>query len=349
MAEDDKPPAGGGGGGRLGGTVTLPGVGPVKKKMVMGVGAVAGAYVLWRYYQARQASSDVVPGDSDGDGYADAGTLPSVSGAVKEDNSYGLADGSSSSTDSYGFHGTTNSQWSQYASTQLSGASDKWSYGDVVAALGAYLNNRPLTTAQQQIVEAAIGLAGYPPEGTHPIIPGGNTPITVAPTGLMVTATTSTTVTLAWNAVAGAGYYRAYRSGASTNVGGTDGTSVTVSVLQPNTEYSFQVAADTTSGSPGPKSAAVKARTKAVTLAKPTGVRVSSVTKTSAVASCTAVKGATGYLWYINNVAHGHSDGPKYTVVSLKPNTSYKLSVKADTATQGPGPVSGPVSFRTKK
>lgn len=345
MAEEDK----GGGGGGLGGTLTLPGVGPVNKKMVLGVGGVAAAYVLWRYYQARQADTTAVTGDSDGDGYADAGTLPGVSGAVSGTNSYGLSDGTSTSTDTYGFSGTTNSQWTQYASTQLSAASDKWSYGDVVAALGAFIANRPLTTAQQQIVQAAIGLAGPPPEGTHPIIPGGDTPITVAPTGLKVTAKTSTTISLSWSAVAGADNYRVYRSGASTNVGGTNGTSIVISGLNPNTTYSFQVAADTTSGSPGPKSTAVKAKTSALTIAKPTGVKVSSVTKTSAVVSCTAVKGASGYLWYINNVAHGHSDGPRYTVVALKPNTSYKLSVKADTATQSPGPVSGQVSFKTKK
>jgi hypothetical protein len=330
--------------------MTLPGIGPVKKKLVIGVGSAGAAFVLWRYWQAKQAGdSGAVAGDSDGDGYADAGTLPSVSGAVSPDNSYGLPDGTGTSTDSYGFTGTTNSQWTQYASTQLSAASDKWSYGDVVSALGAFINNRPLTAAQQAIVQAAIGLAGNPPEGTHPIIPGGDVPITVAPTGLRVTATTSTSVSLAWNAVAGAGYYRAYRSGASTNVGATDGTSITVTGLTPNTSYSFQVAADTTSGSPGPRSSPVTGKTKAVTLAKPSGVKASSVTRTTAVASCSPVSGATGYNWYINGGAHGHSDAPRYTVSGLRANTAYKLSVAADTATQGPGPQSGQVSFRTKK
>lgn len=348
MAEEEHE----GGGAKLGGTVTLPGVGPVKKKVVIGIAAAAGGFVLWRYMQVRAAggSSGAVPGDSDGDGYADAGTLPSVAGAVSPDNSYGIPDGSTAgSTDSYGFTGTTNSQWAQYASTQLSAASDKWSSGDVMAALGAFLTNKPLTTTQQAIVQAAIGQAGQPPEGTHPIIPGGDVPITVAPAGLRVVSTTATTATLSYNAVAGAGYYRGYRSGASGNVGASDGTTMTISGLTPNTSYSFQVAADTTSGSPGPKSSSVTGKTKAVTLAKPGGVKASSVTKTSAVASCSPVSGATGYNWYINGVAHGHSDAPKYTVSGLKANTAYKLSVAADTATQGPGPQSGQVSFKTKK
>jgi hypothetical protein len=354
VAEED---GGGRGGGGLGGTVTLPGLGPVKKKIVIGVGGAAAAFVLWRYWQARQAGEEVVAGDSDGDGFADGGILPSVSGAVRPDNDYGQSDGSGTgsggSTDSYGFTGTTNSQWTQYASTQLSAASDKWSYGDVLEALGQYLGNKPLTTAQQQIVQAAIAAAGNPPEGTHPIIPGGNVPITVAPAGLKVTATTTTTVTLAWSPVSGAGYYRVYRSGSSTNVGATDGanTTITIGGLRPNTEYSFQVAADTTSGTPGPKSASVKGRTKTVTLAKPSGVRVSSVSKTTAKVSWSKVSGADYYRIYINGANRGSADGglTSYTVTGLKANTSYKVSVAADTTNQTPGPQSGAVSFRTKK
>lgn len=362
MAEEEG--GGGGGiGGALKGTVTLPGVGPVKKKILFGVGGAAAAFVLWRYWQGAQAGADdgAVPGDSDGDGFADGGVLPSVSGAVRPDNDYGLPDGSGGgSTDSYGFTGTTNSQWTQYAATQLSAASDKWSYGDVLEALGQYLASRPLTSTQQAIVQAAIAAAGPPPVGTHPVVPGGDVPILVAPTGVRVTGTTQTTVTLAWSPVPGAGYYRAYRSGSSTNVGATDGanTTITIGGLKPNTEYSFQVAADTTSGKPGPKSAVVKGRTKGVALAKPGGVKVSSVTKTSAKVSWSKVAGAEYYRIYVDDptrtgglVAHGSADGglTSYTVTGLKPNTAYKVAVAADTTNSNPGPKSGAVSFRTKK
>jgi hypothetical protein len=354
VAEEEQ--GGGGRGGGLGGTMTLPGIGPVKKKVVIGVGGVAAAFVLWRYWQARAAGSDVVPGDSDGDGFADGGTLPSVSGAVKPDGDYGLPDGTGGgggSQDSFGFTGTTNSQWTQYASNQLSAASDKWSYGDVLDALGAYLAHRPLTTTQQQIVQAAIAAAGNPPEGTHPVVPGGNVPITVAPTGLKVTGATETTVTLAWSPVAGAGYYRVYRSGSSTNVGATDAgnTSIVVGGLKPGTEYSFQVAADTTSGKPGPKSSSVKGKTKAVSLKAPTGVKVSSVSKSTAKISWTRVAGADYYRVYINDANRGSADGglSSYTVTGLKPNTRYKVSVAADTTNHTPGPKSGAVSFTTKK
>lgn len=351
MAEDDDQ----GGGGK--GTMHLPKIGAVKKKPVLIIGGAAAAYVLWRYWQASQAgATDSATTDADGDGYADEGTIPAVTGQGPV-TGYAPAD-TSTSSDSYGFTGTTNSQWSQYASDRLSGASDKWSYGDIVAALGAYLANRPLTSVQQEIVQAAKALAGEPPEGTHPIISGGDVPITVAPTGLKVDSTTATSVTLSWNAVAGAGYYRAYRSGASTNVGATDGTSITVSGLKPATDYTFQVAADTTSGKPGPKSAAVHGKTKAVSLAKPGGVKISSVSKTTAVISWSKVSGAEYYRIYIDDptrtggmVNHGSADAGKtsYTITGLKPNTSYKAAVAADTTNQTPGPKSGSISFRTKK
>lgn len=351
MAEEERE----GGGGRLGGTVTLPGVGPVKKKIVIVVGAGGAAFVLWRYWQARQAgtAADAAAAAGQDPGMADGGVLPSVSGAVSPDNSYGIPSGtssSSSSTDTYGFTGTTNSQWSQYAANQLSAASDKWSYGDVVEALGAFINNRPLTSTQQQIVQAAIGLAGQPPEGTHPIIPGGDTTITVAPKNLRQwDAPTSTQIGLQWDAVAGAVHYRIFRSGQGEPVGDSADTKFHAQGLTPNTTYGFQVAAVTASNQVGPKSGTYTGRTKPVALARPSGVRVSGVTRTSATASCTAVAGATGYNWYLNGVAHGHSDGPKYTLGALKPNTVYRLSAAADTATQQPGPQSGQISFRTKK
>lgn len=357
MAEDDNDGRGGGVGGALGGTVTLPGVGPVKKKILIGIGGVGAAFVMWRYWQARQAGTDegaAVAGDSDGDGFADAGTLPSVSGAVRDDGAYGLPDDSGAAgTDTYGFHGTTNSQWTQYAATQLSSASDKWSSGDVLEALGQYLGNRPLTTTQQAIVQAAIAAAGYPPEGSHPVISGGDTALSVAPKNLRAWDTTTTTqIGFQWDAVPGASHYRIYRSDlGSEPVGDSFDTKFWARGLRPGTTYHFQVEPLTAANKPGPKSATYTAKTKAAVLAKPSGVRVSSVTKTSAKVSWGKVAGADYYRIYIDNVAHGSADGglTSYTVQGLKANTAYKVSVAADTTTSEPGPKSGRVSFRTKK
>lgn len=330
----------------LAGKIDVPAIGPVNKKVIVGIGGGAAIYIGYMFYKSRTAVSADATDTTADSGLEDPGVLPSVSGAVSADNTYGSGS-TVTSTDDYGFTGTTNSQWTQYTSTQLS-QSDRWSYTDIVDALGNYLSGKPLSTTQQAIAQAAIAIAGYPPVGSHVIVPGGNTAITVAPTGLKVVSTTSSTATLSFNAVAGAGYYRAYRSGASTNVGGTDGTTITVSGLQPNTSYSFSVAADTTSGVPGPKSAAVTGKTKAVSLARPTGLKATAVTKNSVTLTCAKVSGAQYYHWYLGSTPRGASDGPTYTIGGLSPKRKYTFYVAADTTSNTPGPKSAGLSVTTK-
>jgi len=338
----------------LTGTVHVPGVGGVDKRVILGVGGAAVLFLGWRYYVGRGASSYDPATDASADpGFeGDGGELPAVAGAVSPTNSYGSADASGATgTDTYGFHGTTNSEWTQYAAAQLSQASDTWSFATISTALGAFVLNKPLSTLQQQIVQAAIGYAGYPPEGNHVIIPGGDTKVTVAPTGVKVVSTTTTSVVLSWSPVAGAQSYRAYRSGASTNVGSTDAgnTSITITGLQPNTEYSFQVAADSLGGAPGPKSAAVKGKTKPVSLGRPS-IKVSSIAATAATVSWSKVAGATSYRVFVNGTPHGTADGglSSYRITRLSKKTKYSVTVRADTTNQPNGPESNKVSFTTK-
>lgn len=329
----------------LEGTVDLPGVGPVKKPIVAVVGGLGAGFVLYMYYRNWSGVGVDDTGDTAVDpGYDDPGILPAVSGAVSPDNSYGIDDGDTPTSTS-GI--TTNDAWSRFAASQLQ-QGDKWSYSDIVAALGNYVTDKPLSTSQKEIVSAAIGIAGYPPVGTHPIISGGDTSITVAPTGLRLVEATATTVKMAWNAVAGATGYRLYRSGVSQVVGVANGTTGEIGGLTTNQDYQIQVAAFTASGAIGPKSSAVKVRTKAVSLAKPTTPTVSGITKSSATAKVARVTNATGYNWYLNGQNHGHSDSPQFTFQGLSPNRTYKVSVAADTATTPQGPRSGERPFRTK-
>lgn len=325
------------------GTPSLPKLGK-DKKIIIPIAVVAIGYIGWRYYQASQGSGQDVAAADAGD-FGDGSSIPSVIGAVSPDNSYGSGGGDSGNTTQTG-QPTTNAEWTNLVAEKLS-ASDSWSYTDIVSALGNYLNSRPLSTQQQQIVQAAIAVGGYPPVGSHSIIPGGDTAITVAPTGLKAGTVTANSVTLVFGAVAGAAGYRAYR-GVGSNVGSSVGPSLTVSGLQPNTSYTFNVAAVTASGASGPHSAPVTVKTKTVTLGKPSTPRVTAITKTSAHVSTNKVPNATGYDWWINGVAHGSSDGPAYTVTGLKSRTSYRLNVLADTATSGPGPKSDTRTFKTK-
>ncbi|MEV2212943.1 glycosyl hydrolase family 18 protein [Streptomyces sp. NPDC050997] len=98
----------------------------------------------------------------------------------------------------------------------------------------------------------------YGPDGggggdPTPTVPG-------TPTGVTVTGTASSSVSLAWNTVSGATGYTVYRDG--TKVTAVTGTSATVTGLAASTSYSFQVAATNAAGESA-KSAAVTGRTTA--------------------------------------------------------------------------------------
>ncbi|MFF7732871.1 glycosyl hydrolase family 18 protein [Streptomyces sp. NPDC007984] len=94
------------------------------------------------------------------------------------------------------------------------------------------------------------------PDGGGGTDPGPTIPS--APAGLNVSGTTSSSVSLAWNAVSGATGYTVYRDG--TKVTAVSGTSATVTGLAASTSYSFQVAATNGAGE-SPKSAAVTGTT----------------------------------------------------------------------------------------
>jgi hypothetical protein len=327
--------------------VNIPKLGPMNKKLIIGVGVAATAFVGYRYYVSRNDAAAADTTDTTDTGFEDPGALPAVTGAVADDNLYG--DGTTASTtDTYGFTGTTNDQWTQYVGTQLS-QSDTWSYTDVLSALGAFLAGKPLSDTQQQIVQAAIAVGGYPPVGTHTIVPGGNTDVTVAPTGLSSDSQTDTTVHLVWQPVAGADRYNVYRTDTGdTVVGVGSSTDATIAGLKGNTSYHFTVAAVGSNGVAGPRTGAYAVKTKAVSLKTPTKPTVSGVTATTATGHTTAVPGADHYLWYLNRIAHGSSDQPTYTLSGLSKNKTYSLTVAADTTAQSPTAQSSGTSFKTK-
>lgn len=342
--------------GALDGSLTIPKVGSVPKKPLVLVVAAAAAFVGYRYYQAR---SDV--GDGTGEAasdFADGGLPPGVIGAVSPDNSYGGDTGDTGDVgNGNGAVPTTNAQWANQAATQLS-QSETWSYTDIVTALGAYLAGIPLSTGQQAIVRAAIAIAGYPPVGTHTIVPGGNTPITVAPSGMKATATGPSTVSLSAGAVAGAASYRAYRNG--INAGTSSAPAFTISGLKPGTSYAWSMRAVSSSGQEGPVSASVSVRQPAgtvsgqpvsggpPTLRKAATPRVRSVKATSATLSTSAVPGATSYAWYVDGIPHGSSTGPSnHTVAGLKAKTTHYATVSAHASGKA-GPMSNRATFKTK-
>ena len=334
----------------LKGTANVPGLGKVKKAYIYVPAGIAGAYVAGRWYQASRAAEDA-PAGSDGlytsDDLSEYG-LSTTGGVGTVTGNTGNTVTDATGTDVI----DSNAEWTQKAVELLGNAG--YDSAVVYGALGEFLARRSLDKTEATIARAALAAAGQPPTGgPYSVIEAATqAPAELkAPTGLKATEVTTTSVTLAWNPVEGAGYYRAYRSGASTNVGATDAGNhfVTITGLSPNTEYSFQVAADTTTMKPGPKSSPIKVRTKAVALAKPTGLKASAITKTSFRVTCNKVTGAVYYRWYVNGSPYGASDQPYRDFTSRKANTSYKITVAADTGNQVPGPQSSPLTVKTKK
>lgn len=323
--------------------VKVPKVGNVDKKVLVPILAAAAAFVGYRYWRARQdaASAPVDPGFEDMSG----GLGP---GVTRPAGDYGLpSDSSSSGASAGGFQGTSNSQWSEYVTDRLQ-QDGRWSYSVIAVALGNFLSDKPTTSDQQDIVRAAIGIAGQPPVGYHTIISGGNTSLTVAPTGVTGAANGPAGLRIGFAGVSGAATYNVYVNG---SVRGTGASSpVDVTGLTPGTSYSVQVAAVSASGQPGPKSSAVTVKTAGATLGKPSQPAISVNTGGGRITFTTSgIPYATGYDWFLNGKIVNHTAGPACTFTGLKPKARYSpgASVRA-TGNGSPGPVSIAKSFTTK-
>jgi hypothetical protein len=328
----------------------IPKVGPLPKKAVIPLVVGITAYVGWRFWQSRQASSgDAESTISDGEFGAIDSSVPGVIGAVSPTNQYG-SDTGSTGTDTGGTDPTrftNNQQWTEYVTEKLQ-QSDNWSYTDIVTAIGNGLAGKPTSDAQQAILRAALAVGGNPPAGAITIVSGGNTPLTVGVSNLHLQSATETVVILSWNPVAGADTYNVYREGQSTNVGTTGTPTITMQGLNPNTTYRFRVTPMTSSHQAGPTSGYVTVKTKATTLGKAATPTVSAITATSARIATKAVSGAHGYLWYVSGRNQLYSESTSFVVTGLKPKTTYTVSVAAFIQQQTPGARSGTATFKTK-
>ncbi|MFC9176374.1 MULTISPECIES: glycoside hydrolase family 18 protein [unclassified Streptomyces] len=119
----------------------------------------------------------------------------------------------------------------------------------------------PSTTSVSVYTHGWYGSPAHYVDDLTLVGPGGDPVVVPAvPAGLKTTATTSSSVSLSWNAVSGASGYNVYRGG--TKVASATGPSATVTGLAASTAYSFQVTATNAAGESA-KSAAVTATTTA--------------------------------------------------------------------------------------
>lgn len=332
--------------------VDVPKVGKVKRQYVIAAAALVAGIVGYAYYKQRQAAAAAapVPAYSNGDVPTDAVTDTSGGAAGA------AVGGSQSYTDTSAL--TTDAQWAQQAENLLAGA---WDQATVAAALGAYLTHQPLTAQQQQVVQAAVGLLGYPPGGAYALGSGtGATPSSFqAPTGVHVSNVGSTSAVLTWQPVTGAAGYNVFRSDLTAGLAATGGdpvgdsgdTAWTAQGLEPGSTYSFTVAARDASGNIGPKSSPVSVHTAAQALKAPSGVHIISAGQTVLNVGWNAVPGAAGYRLYRSGVAQNvyETSGTSGQVGGLSPNHTYSVSVRAIDSHGNDGPESSRVSGRTKR
>jgi len=302
-------------------TVTIPKVGPVNKKVLIATGIAAGGFVVWRYISARRAAS-AAPDATDAGISTGAAELPSVAGAVNSDGTIsGTPAGSSGTTNPSGSP-TTDAEWTDLVMTKL--PLDKWTQTDIITALGNWLSGRSLSQLQQDIVRAAKAAAGNPPSGDHPIISGGDVPITVAPSGVTAANITASGADVKFTGVSGAAGYVVQVSGGISEKVQVD-TSPAHLALPPGTKVTVTVAAVTGSGGTGPASAAITITTPAGTLPRPAAPHAT-VSGSKVTLSVPAVPGATLYEWVVNGADHAHTSTPSY-VYQGKPKTTYRFSV----------------------
>lgn len=334
---------------------TLPKLGAVPKEPVIAIGVGAAAFIGWRYWQARKsAAADAAAADTTTSDFADGGLPPGVIGAVSPTNSYGDS-GSTATGDSTVGPGsfTNNAQWTDYVVTKLQQSND-WSYTDIVTALGNGLAGRPTTDTQQSILRAAIAVGGQPPQGAIVIVSGGNTGLTVAPTGVSVQSVSTNQAVIAFTAVPGAASYRAFRSGVAVAVGSADSSPITISALAPNTSYTVHVTAYTASGMASPDSSAVTVKTAAgAAPAGVTGLHATSVTANQIRLDWNDAPGSRGYdiTWTDpkGKVGNATSLTSSYVMINLPKSYRYMIKVrgKADTGSAAPGPWSSAIQVTT--
>lgn len=156
---------------------------------------------------------------------------------------------------------STNAQWTQ-RSVEFLSATGSWDPGLITTALGKYLNRKPLTAIEQDVVLSARGAFGDPPQNGPfaivPALPDTAQKPTVAPGNVRVTSKSVITggdrasVGLAWDPVPGATGYklRAYDVTRGQQAGDQDSADA-VHLYQPmwrKTSYRFEVAAVNTAG-----------------------------------------------------------------------------------------------------
>ncbi|WP_226872972.1 fibronectin type III domain-containing protein [Microbispora sitophila] len=189
-----------------------------------------------------------------------------------------------------------------------------------------------------ECIQAHTSLTGWEPPNVPALWKalgsgGGDTTAPSVPAGLRVTGTTSSSVSLAWNASTddvGVTGYQVYRG--SQLVTTVTGTTYTDGGLASGTTYSYTVRARDAAGNVSAASAAISATTATGTGApgQPGAPTVTGSTGTSISLSWTASSGTvTGYRVYEGTTQRAQVTGTTATIGSLGACTTHTYTVRA--------------------
>lgn len=213
-------------------------------------------------------------------------------------------------------------------------------------------------------IQSHTSLTGWEP----PVVPalwspvqgggGGDTSAPSVPGNVRVTSTTSSSVTIAWNASTdnvGVTGYDVYRG--SALAGSTNGSTLTFTNtgLNANTSYSYTVKAKDAAGNASAASTAVSATTSAPAAdqtapSAPASLRSTATSSTSVSLAWNAATdnvGVTGYDVYRGTTLALSVTGTAATITGLTASTAYSFTVKAKDAAGNVSAASNTLSVTT--
>jgi chitodextrinase len=217
------------------------------------------------------------------------------------------------------------------------GCWDWWGYDD---ASYAVKTGRQMAAIKSMIDRIASGHSALP-----------------APTGVKVTASADTTISLTWDPMPSASGFSVYRNTVRVNSNPVLGTSFTDTGLSPGTTYSYTVKAIDSSGAESAASNPVEGKTTGVSSGPaPTDLKVSAVTASSVTLSWAAPSGVAGFdVFRATSAAGPYSKvnasliaNANFTDTGLVANTTYFFTVKSESASGALSPASVEVTATTQ-
>ena len=161
------------------------------------------------------------------------------------------------------------------------------------------------------------------------------------PTGVRVSAKTSSSLTLSWTLDSRADWYRVKRApGGREELLSPSQSSYEFSGLTANTSYTLYVRAVGSGGLTEWSSISARTATSQAAVAPPSGLTVSEIGKTSVKLTWTAASGASGYEVRKNDGSATTVSGTEYTFSDLTLDTAYTLEVRAKSGSRASGWVS---------